>query len=79
MPFSLWRQQYRLIRVTLLCVPFLKFHSQKKAWTKLGQAQAENDQDKQAISALEQAVALDHHNSEALIALAVSHVCVQPF
>eukprot|EP01127_Copromyxa_protea_P020623 TRINITY_DN691_c1_g1_i1.p1 TRINITY_DN691_c1_g1~~TRINITY_DN691_c1_g1_i1.p1 ORF type:complete len:411 (+),score=82.96 TRINITY_DN691_c1_g1_i1:210-1442(+) len=43
------------------------------AWMKLGQAQAENDQDKQAISALEQAVALDHTNTEALISLAVSH------
>eukprot|EP01127_Copromyxa_protea_P020626 TRINITY_DN691_c1_g2_i2.p1 TRINITY_DN691_c1_g2~~TRINITY_DN691_c1_g2_i2.p1 ORF type:complete len:470 (+),score=127.59 TRINITY_DN691_c1_g2_i2:453-1862(+) len=43
------------------------------AWVRLGQAQAENDQDKQAISALEQAVALDRSNSEALISLAVSH------
>jgi Flp pilus assembly protein TadD len=41
---------------------------------KLGQAQAENDQDKQAISALEQAVALDRTNLEALVSLSVSHV-----
>jgi len=42
------------------------------AWTKLGQAQAENDKDRMAIHALEQAVAIDHGNLEALMALAVS-------
>lgn len=51
---------------------------------KLGQAQAENDQDKQAISALEQAVSCDPGNLEALVSLAVSHVhlsihsCISP-
>jgi peroxin-5 len=42
------------------------------AWTQLGKAHAENDKDKLAILALEQAVAVDHGNLDALMALAVS-------
>lgn len=42
------------------------------AWTHLGKAHAENDKDKLAILALEQAVAVDHSNLDALMALAVS-------
>jgi len=42
------------------------------AWTQLGKAHAENDKDKMAILALEQAVAVDHSNLDALMALAVS-------
>eukprot|EP01126_Amoeba_proteus_P059420 TRINITY_DN7759_c0_g1_i4.p1 TRINITY_DN7759_c0_g1~~TRINITY_DN7759_c0_g1_i4.p1 ORF type:complete len:363 (-),score=84.94 TRINITY_DN7759_c0_g1_i4:349-1437(-) len=47
--------------------------SNTTAWTKLGQAQAENDQDKKAIAALQKAVQLDPGNLPALISLAVSH------
>lgn len=43
-----------------------------ESWTKLGIAQAENDKDRLAIQALEQAVAVDHGNLPALMALAVS-------
>jgi len=46
--------------------------SNSQAWTSLGLARAENDQDKLAIQALEQAVAIDHGNLPALMALAVS-------
>jgi hypothetical protein len=40
----------------------------------LGRAHAENDKDKLAILALEQAVAVDHGNLDALMTLAVSLV-----
>eukprot|EP01125_Pyxidicula_operculata_P006415 TRINITY_DN2225_c0_g1_i2.p1 TRINITY_DN2225_c0_g1~~TRINITY_DN2225_c0_g1_i2.p1 ORF type:complete len:704 (-),score=174.46 TRINITY_DN2225_c0_g1_i2:125-2236(-) len=43
------------------------------AWCKLGLAQAENDKDNLAIKALEQSIAVQPDNLEALLGLAVSH------
>lgn len=44
------------------------------AWKMLGRCHAENDQDRQAIACLEQAVERDPYSSEALLALGVSYV-----
>lgn len=43
------------------------------AWTKLGEAQAQNEKESPAIRALEQALKLDSNNLEALMGLAVSY------
>lgn len=45
-----------------------------RAWRMLGKCHAENDQDREAILCLEQAVDRDPYNTDALLALAVSHV-----
>ena len=45
-----------------------------RAWRMLGKCHAENDQDREAILCLEQAVDRDPYATDALLALAVSHV-----
>ena len=45
-----------------------------RAWRMLGKCHAENDQDREAILCLEQAVDRDPYATNALLALAVSHV-----
>ncbi|WFD04033.1 Peroxisomal membrane signal receptor PTS1 [Malassezia obtusa] len=45
-----------------------------RAWQKLGECQAMNEHEEQAIQALERALDLDHNNLEAYLSLAVSYI-----
>jgi len=47
--------------------------SNAEAWRLLGTVQAENDDDKQAIAAMNRAIAADPNNSDVLLSLGVSH------
>jgi peroxin-5 len=48
--------------------------SRSEAWRKLGEAQAMNERESQAIRALEEAIRVDEGNLEAYMALAISYI-----